>query len=153
MADTQDDRDLDLDLEGPTRGWEVTRQDDLQDLDEFVEHSPMEDIGSDGPRSGRERHSLLPPSLGVRRDEAAGFKSVREPTDPKFDILKTQIKQRFGCMSRCAGNCMCCCAKNTINNLKWEEPLFSFDDCFGNQDLKNQRISLRVMRTGPLVMS
>jgi len=49
----------------------------------------MEELGSDGPWSGREWHSLLPPSLGVKWDEFAGFKSVREPTDPAFDILKT----------------------------------------------------------------
>lgn len=48
---------------------------------------------------------------------------------------------------------MCCCPKNTINVLKWEEPLFSFDDCFGNQDLKNQRISIKIVWTGPLAMS
>ena len=75
MADTQDDRDLDLDLEGPTKGREITRGDDLQDLDDY-EHSPMEDLGSDGPRTGRERHSLLPPSLGVKREDFTGFKSV-----------------------------------------------------------------------------
>jgi len=48
---------------------------------------------------------------------------------------------------------MCCCPKNTINNLKKEEPLFSFEDCFGSQDLKQQRISLKIVRTGPLLMS
>lgn len=49
----------------------------------------MEELGSDGPRTVREWHSLLPPSLGDRKDEFLGFKSVWEPTEPGFNILKT----------------------------------------------------------------
>lgn len=43
---------------------------------EEIEHSPMEALDDDGDhRSARERHSLLPPSLGPKVD-TAGLKSI-----------------------------------------------------------------------------
>jgi len=96
----------------------------------------MEASDEDGRWSAWERHSLLPPSLGARGSvDFAGFRSIREPMDPKFDILKTQIKTRFNVFTRCASGFCCCCPKNTVNVIRKEEPLFSFDDCFGHQPL------------------
>lgn len=76
-----------------------------------------------------------------------------EPVEPNFNIMKTMIKKRFNCCTTCLSGFCCCCSKNTAQQLWKEEPLFTYEDCFGNKDFKDQWVSIKIKWTGPLIMN